>query len=213
MVYANTVNKILFILTLFLSLIFSWDYKTSNAETTTPTQTLSWLQAKPVHEALSWATQDRKKNSHENKSANTPRSICDKQCKKDSLVKIGIKKEFAESLVEICKELAENPVHCIRVGSSILVAESGWWYRCREYNCMGIGKGTIPYMDYNDSIRAWVKKYVKYWYKAPSMTFFYPPAGQKSKSRYCTSEESSWSSIGCPNWLKHATVTWNSITF
>lgn len=136
---------------------------------------------------------------------------CDQECKIKTLIDLKLKKELAESLVQNCKEFAKDPVHCIKVGASILKAESNLGKNCKNYNCFGIGSGSVPYDSYAEGVKDWVTRYNKYWYKAPNSSFFYPSAGEKAPSRYCVSEESSGSAIGCPNWQKNAQSMWNQL--
>lgn len=138
---------------------------------------------------------------------------CNTECKVKTLIDIGIREEIAESLVINCKALAENPVHCIKIWASIVKNESWWWFKCRksnDYNCFGIMVAD-EYKSFNDGVLHFIWKYNRYWYKANSMSFFYPPAWQVSKSRFCTSEYSSWSSVWCPNWLKNSQAIFNKL--
>lgn len=138
---------------------------------------------------------------------------CNKDCKIWTLTGIGMDVALAKPLVENCKRLADNPVHCIISWASIIMAESGGKItNCRKYNCMGLGGGSFWYTSYEVQIIDWISRYNKYWYKAKSASFFYPTRWEVSKSRYCTSEHSSWSSVGCPNWLSHASKTWNTLS-
>jgi len=50
---------------------------------------------------------------------------CDIDCKISTLIKIGITSQLANSIVNECKEGAVDPVHCIKVASSIVINESG----------------------------------------------------------------------------------------
>lgn len=135
---------------------------------------------------------------------------CNAICKVNTLTGIGMDAELAKPLVENCKRLATDPRHCIISWASIIMAESGGKLKnCRKYNCMGLGGGSFRYTSYEVQIIDWISRYQKYWYKAKSASFFYPARWEVSKSRYCTSEESSGSTIGCPNWLSHASSTWN----
>lgn len=129
---------------------------------------------------------------------------CDKECKKKVLIELWVKKYLADPIVENCKKIAKDPVHCIKKLSSIAIAESGWWENCINKNCIGLGWWKFHYKTYSEWINDWITRYNKYWYKTGKMSDFYPPKGWKSKTRYCTSEVSSNSSLGCPNWLKHS---------
>lgn len=137
--------------------------------------------------------------------------VSDAECKISELSKKGIRDEIARSLVINCKELATDPRHCIIVGASIVKAESGGGNKCNWYNCFWIWGGGKKYKSYNEWVKDFVIRYTKYWYKAKSASFFYPSKWSVSPSRYCTSETSSNSSKGCPNWQKHAQDMWNKL--
>lgn len=138
---------------------------------------------------------------------------CDLDCKINTLTGIGIDIKIAKPLVENCKRIANDPRHCIIAGASIIIAESGGKIKnCPRYNCMGLGGWSFRYTSYEVQIIDWINRYQKYWYKAKSASFFYPAKWEKSKSRYCVSEESSWSTVGCPNGLKHSSNTWNKLS-
>lgn len=138
---------------------------------------------------------------------------CDVSCKISTLKKLGIRDEIARSIVTNCKELATDPVHCIKVASSIVTAESWGWTNCNGYNCFWMWGWGKKYKSYNDGVKDFVTRYNKYWYKAKSASFFYPSKWGVSPSRYCTSEHSSNSSKGCPNGQRHAQAIWNKIKF
>ena len=138
----------------------------------------------------------------------TSMANCWPDCKIATLTWIGIDPKLAYPLVSNCKRLTENPVHCIIAWASIMVAESGWNLKnCYKKWCMWVGK--FSYDTYEQGVIDWIWRYMKYWYKAKSASFFYPPKWEVSRSRYCMSEISSGSELGCPNWLSHASKTWN----
>ena len=137
---------------------------------------------------------------------------CDAKCKVTTLIKLGMNEKIAWSLVYTCKEKAENPKHCIITWASILKAESNLWKKCIHHNCFWIASWRFQYETLEKWVEDWVKRYNKYWYKAKSASHFYPPRWWKSPSRYCTSEISSNSSVGCPNWQKHAQYMWNILS-
>lgn len=60
------------------------------------------------------------------------------QSKYDTLVKIGMPKDVATSLLTHCKTLATDPAHCVKIGASILAAESSLGTRCHRSNCVGM---------------------------------------------------------------------------
>lgn len=129
---------------------------------------------------------------------------CDKECKKKVLIEFWIKKSLAWPIVENCKSMAKDPVHCIKKLSSVISAESWWWENCIKHNCTWLWWWRFHYKTYTEWIQDWITRYNKYWYKTGKMSDFYPPKWWKSKTRYCVSEESSNSKVWCPNGLKHS---------
>lgn len=138
---------------------------------------------------------------------------CDQKCKNKVLIDAWINKNLAKEIINVCKELAKDPVHCIKYASSVSSAESGWWKSCYKNNCFWIKAWTIWFKTLNEWVIDWVNRYNKYWYKATSMSQFYAPKWKLPYFRYCTSENSSNSLKWCPNWLKHSSSTFNKITF
>lgn len=224
MLYANNkqqIHSFIFIITLILSLIFSWDYKDISAKENDKVETWTWLQSFTWNTTLSWAKRDWGKNNLKYKEA--PVQIwelkiqevpnCSKDCKIDKLIEVGIDKKLAQPLVENCKRMATSPVHCIIAWASVITAESGWKLKnCYHKNCTWLWAWWLWYDTYEAWIIDWIIRYNKYWYKAKSASFFYPSVGEKSRSRYCTSEHSSWSAVGCPNGQKSAQATWNKLS-
>lgn len=144
---------------------------------------------------------------------NSWKVTCDAECKIETLKDIGIRPEIAERLVNNCKALADDPVMCLRVGASIVTAESSKWWKCKKsnpYNCFWIS-WKHEYKSYDDAVLHYVWKWNKYWYKAKDMTHFYSPSWKLPPTRFCVSEHSSDSSIGCPNWLKNSSSTFNKL--
>ena len=140
------------------------------------------------------------------------KDFCWPNCKVATLTGIWIDERLAMPLISGCKRLATDPRHCIIVWASVITAESGGKLaNCYHKNCTWLWWWRIWYDTYEAGIIDWITRYSKYWYKAKSANFFYPPVGEKSKSRYCTSENSSWSAVGCPMWLKHASSTWSKL--
>lgn len=138
---------------------------------------------------------------------------CDQNCKLKVLVQAWISSNLAKEIVNVCKNMAKDPIHCIKYASSVSSAESGWWKKCYKNNCFWIKSGTIGFKTLNEWVIDWVTRYNKYWWKATSMSQFYAPKGKLPYFRYCTSEYSSNSKIGCPNGLKHSTYTFKKIDF
>jgi hypothetical protein len=86
-----------------------------------------------------------------------------------------------------------NYHHCIKTWLAIAYAESTFNNQNNYFWLMSKDK----------SIKSWVTRYVKYWYTAKEWSFFYWKNGISGESRYCMSEESSWSVGWCPNWLRN----------
>lgn len=57
-----------------------------------------------------------------------------------------------------------------------------------------------------------MSSYLEYWHRTKGPRDFYPPKGKYSRTRYCTSEHSSRSRVGCPNGLKNSTKAFSFIT-
>jgi len=136
---------------------------------------------------------------------------CDANCKVETLIKLWMNEKIAWSLVYTCKDKAKDPRHCIIAWSSILKAESNFWNKCNGNNCFWVGGWRFKYETLEKWVEDWIYRYNKYWYKAKSAWHFYPPKWWVSPSRYCTSENSSNSSVWCPNWRKHASYIWNKL--
>lgn len=170
-------------------------------------------------EIQNWRKEDSKKESNSWASFTGTKLIqwvhennaCDADCKVKTLVKLGMAEKIAWSLVYTCKEKASDPRHCIIAGSSILKSESNFGNKCNWYNCFGMGGWSHKYKSYEHGAEDFVMRYNKYWWKAKSAWYFYPPKWWVSPSRYCTSEHSFNSSIWCPNWRKHASYIWDKL--
>ena len=213
MLYANF-NKIhlaLFWISIIFSII-SPSYNQEVVQAKSEEKTSSGVEWKVLASISGSGKVDTKKELDKGKQVWVGEVLeCNVECKVKTLIDIGIREEIAESLVTNCKALAENPVHCILVGASIVKNESWGWFKCRKanrFNCFGIMVGD-EYKSFNDGVLHFVWKYNKWWYKANSMAFFYPPKNQVSKSRFCTSEDSSGSKIWCPHWLENSSYVFN----
>jgi len=88
---------------------------------------------------------------------------------------------------------ARDKWHCIKTWLSIAYAECSW----KDIN--------TPFwlQSYEKWYKKWVRSYNKYWYKSQNWFFFYWDWWKYGASHYCTSEESSWSHYGCPNWRRN----------
>ena len=169
-----------------------------------PIKTLSWtIQSWAIQKVSTWRTQTV------SWTVQKKWLDCWADCKVKTLVWMGMVEELANSLVYTCKEKARDARKCIIIGASILTAESGMWKRCKAFSCYWIkSKG---YKSHQEATEDWVNKLNKFWYKANSASFFYPSRWEKSPSRYCTSELSSNSAVGCENGQKNAQSTWNRL--
>lgn len=107
--------------------------------------------------------------------------------KQDVLTKIGMPKDVSTALLTECKVQAKDPAHCVKVGASILGAESSLGKNCsKDYNCFGMEDGRTKYKSKADGVRDWVKRYTKYWYKQKSPDGFYSNTPKRlPATRYC----------------------------
>lgn len=139
---------------------------------------------------------------------------CDAECKVETLIKLGITSKLSNLIVSECKEWAIDPIKCIIIASSIVKNESGWGTSnaCKErFNCFWVASWSRKYNSLEEWVSQWVSIYSRKWYKAKNSSFFYPDKWEYSPSRYCVSESSSNSEIGCPNWQKHMQNMWNKL--
>lgn len=131
------------------------------------------------------------------------------------VIKLGYREDPTRAIFAVCKDNAQDPVHCLTVALTLMLNESGAGQKSvactKRHNCLGVKSGKTSYKTYEDGMNAWVAIYNKYWYKAQSASFFYSPKWKLPPSRYCTSEHSSNSSVGCPNGLKIASVQWERV--
>lgn len=141
------------------------------------------------------------------------RKECDSICKSLELQRLWIRKEIADSLIVNCKAIASDPRKCVIVWASIVVNESSWGLHCRKnnkYSCFWI-MWKQNYKSYDDATLHFVWKFERWWYKANDMSFFYSKSWTLPPSRFCISEDSSWSAVWCPNWLKNSSAVFNSL--
>lgn len=213
----TTIHGIIFIFCILAYLVspktdFAIDIQEVQASKTAQTGSIWELpvstQAGKMETRLDSSVQDAKQ-AH--RSAEDVKMECDATCKVNTLVSLGIGDKIAGSLVWTCKEKATDPRHCIIAWASIVKNESSGGKRCKNNNCFWIGGGRFKYDTVEKWVEDWVARYNKYWYKAQSASFFYPAKWQVSRSKYCTSEHSSNSSVGCPNWLRIAQDFWNKL--
>ena len=119
------------------------------------------------------------------------------------------------SIISTCKTSSLDPRHCILVALTLMYNEAGNQQNSKacvdRNNCFGIQSGKKSYSSLDEGMENWVQKYNKYWINAKWPEFFYSKSWSLPKSRYCTSESSSKSSVGCPMWLSIATNKWNQL--
>lgn len=172
-----------------------------------------WTQTGKVEKQLESPIQDAKQAQYDTKKVSVE---CDATCKVNTLVSLGIEPKIAGSLVWTCKEKAIDPVKCIKLGSSIVKAESGGGYRCYKNGCFWILAGWISYKSVEAGVEDWVRRYNKYWYRQDNPSSFYSNSPNwKPKTHYCLSEhQPDWTTLSyCKNWHKHAWSMFNSIPF
>ena len=158
-------------------------------------------------ESSSWTVQktkgDRKKDS---RKVRTPEEIF------DQINHLWYRREPTIALIWTCKGSSLDPRHCILVWLTLMYNEAGNKQNSKacvdRNNCFGIESGRKSYSSLDEGMENWVHKYNRYWYKAESAWFFYSSAWKVSPSRYCTSEDSSWSSVWCPHGLSIASDKW-----
>ena len=135
------------------------------------------------------------------------------QSKYEKVVALGFNKEFTKALFEECKTTATDPSHCIKTGLFIAWAESSKATKCTYNNCTWMWGGGYHYKSIREWVQHFVWKYTRFWFRQANPDSFYPKKWKVSKTRYCTSEESSWTKVGCPNGNKHAWNVFNKLTF
>ena len=132
------------------------------------------------------------------------------------VIKLGYREDPTRAIFNACKNKAKDPQHCLVVWLTLMHNESGSGQKSvactKRHNCLGVKSGKTSYKTYEDGMNAWVAIYNKYWYKAKWASFFYSQKWKLPPSRYCTSEHSSNSSVGCPNGLKIASAQWEKIS-
>ena len=128
---------------------------------------------------------------------------------------LGYREQPTVSLIQSCKASSRDPRHCILVWLTLMYNEAGNQQKSiactTRNNCFWVQSWKKVYSSLDEGMENWVQKYNRYWYKADWASFFYSSSGKVSKSRYCTSEISSNSSVWCPSGLKIATDKWSKL--
>lgn len=140
---------------------------------------------------------------------------CDTDCKVKQLVKLWISDKIAGSLVYTCKDTAKDPVKCIKLGASIVKAESGGGAKCYKNGCFGILAGGISYKTREEGVEDWVRRYNKFWHRQENPSNFYSNSPDwKPKTHYCLSEhQPNGTTLSyCPNWHKHSWDIFNKLS-
>lgn len=155
--------------------------------------------------------EDRKEDSKEPiRQIRTPEEIY------EQVKHLGYREEPTIALISTCKASSLRPDHCILVWLTLMYNEAGNQQKSKacidRNNCFGIQSGKKSYSSLEEGMENWVQKYNKYWYKAENAWYFYSRSWKIPPSRYCTSEDSSGSSIGCPTWLKIASDKWEKLS-
>ena len=126
----------------------------------------------------------------------------------NKLQELWMDNNLSEYVINKCKETAKNPRQCVITASMIAKAESNMWKNAYKFNVWGINEWK-KYPSVYKNFDRWLKSYNKHWFKSPLPSHYYSKRWKVSKTRYCTSENSSKSNIWCPNWLKHSTYIYN----
>jgi len=100
-------------------------------------------------------------------------------------------------IINNCKKSTVNVWRCIRTAGMIGFAESWWWNRCRNNNCMGLYTWNKAYKNTDEMFKEWIKRYNRYWYKHPEphKYYWYNPL-----TKYCYNPDGA-----CENWLRNST--------
>lgn len=124
----------------------------------------------------------------------------------NKMISLGMDKPLSEVIINECKKTAKDPKHCIITATFISGAEST--LGSNTDSCKNVfGVTGQCFKSRTDSVKDWVKRYNKFWYKQKDPNGFYSNSKSwKPKTRYCMSEHSSKSEWFCPNWHTNA---WN----
>lgn len=130
--------------------------------------------------------------------------------KYDNLIDMWFNPNVTIHLIDQCKFHAKDPVNCIKIGASILWAESSMGWKCYRFNCFGMNDGTVAYRDNMDWVYNWVIKYNKWWYKQHTPASFYRDDWTPPITHYCMWKKKDGV---CKEWKKNAWSVFNSLNF
>ena len=125
------------------------------------------------------------------------------------IVQMGVSVPLAMTIINECKRTAIDPRKCVKTAVAIYGNESGFWKHCKNNSCYGVISKS--YKNVHEATKDWVRRYNLYWYKHNWAFFFYWSKGKLWASLYCTSEESSWSKLGCPNGARTFTYFYSKL--
>lgn len=195
----------------------TWTHSTGNT-----VQPL-WFQLIPTAEAKSVESASKELQIKNTKVSTTHSTIWDtntwnvrtpKQIY-EQVKHLGYREAPTISLISTCKASSSDVKKCILVWLVLMYNEAGNQQNSKacidRNNCFGINSWKAVYSSLDEWMENFVQKYNKYWFKAESASFFYSSAWKVSKSRYCTSESSSNTEIGCPRWLLIASKKWDQL--
>ena len=123
MINSNTKTNIIFTILLMLAIAFAGILFPQNLKTLAPQQANA--QAK---------VQAKVQTKVQTKKVTKPH--CDVNCKIKVLEDMKYNPDLAHNIVWSCKNLAKDPVHCIKWLSAVSMSESsGGWHCNNKYNC------------------------------------------------------------------------------
>lgn len=125
------------------------------------------------------------------------------------IVKMWVQLPIAKTIIDECKRTAKNPLKCVKTTVAIYWNESWFWKRCRNNSCWWIV--SKKYSSKKEASIDFIARYNRFWYKHDWAFFFYWNRGKLWASKYCTSEESSNSSVGCPIWASNFQYFYNKM--
>ncbi len=127
-----------------------------------------------------------------------------------SVVKVGVSIPMARDIINECKATAKDPLKCVKTTVAIYGNESGFGSHCKNNSCWWVV--SRKYNTRKEAMKDFVRRYNLFWYKHNGAFFFYGSKGKLWASMFCTSEVSSNTKVGCPNWAKTFTYFYSLIS-